>query len=135
MKLHYGPLLVSATIIVGLSSSWAQQPHSLGVETTVLFNNGQQRVTRLAIPAGKTVDPHIHPGDEIGLVKRGTLTVKVAGGRCTTYLEGGVFRVPPKVPMTVTNNTSEDAVLLSLLLDLNGEEPVQYEQGETCAQK
>jgi quercetin dioxygenase-like cupin family protein len=74
---------------------------------------GREVVTaRADIPAGVAAGRHTHPGEEVGYVLEGTVTVEINGVN-KTLNAGETFLVPPNTPHNATNNGTTNAAIIA----------------------
>jgi quercetin dioxygenase-like cupin family protein len=74
---------------------------------------GREAVTaRADIPAGVAAGRHTHPGEEVGYVLEGTVTVEI-NGVSKTLKAGETFLVPPNTPHNATNNGTTNAAIIA----------------------
>jgi quercetin dioxygenase-like cupin family protein len=64
------------------------------------------------IPAGQSVDWHIHHGTEISYVLSGALNVQIAGGPIRHVVAGDTFEIDRDTPHRATNDGTETVRLL-----------------------
>ncbi|MFM0736266.1 cupin domain-containing protein [Paraburkholderia xenovorans] len=89
--------ILGALFITALSSCFAQNAEINRTEITrsdVSVPGRQAIVSRLEIAPGGKLGWHTHPGDEIGYVTSGVLTLMVAGNEARKVAAGGGFVVP-----------------------------------------
>jgi len=141
MTIRHVILLAMAATLGAAASSSAQHlgGHSPGVTPTIIDERDllplpgtRERLTQLVFDKRTTVDPHTHPGAEVGTVTKGTLLVKVADGACARYTEGQMFVVAPNTMMTVTNATDQPATLMSLVIGFPPGHHIDYVNAQPC---
>jgi quercetin dioxygenase-like cupin family protein len=127
---------------LSVSAEDARHEHSPGVIATEVYREPVPgvpgKVARMAIlqiPPHRVVDPHCHYGFEYGIVTQGSLMVKSGGADYESKSEGDVFSVPPKIPMTVKNDTDQPAQLYSVLVVDEHQPFVDYLDGPNGCQK
>lgn len=92
----------------------AQQP---AFKRTVLQQHdlsvaGREAVTaRADIPVGVAAGRHTHPGEEIGYVLEGTVSVEI-NGESKTLKAGDVFFIPNGTPHNATNIGTTPAAII-----------------------
>lgn len=101
-------LLLAAVVV-------AQQP---AFKRTVLQQHdislaGHEAVTaRADIPAGVSAGRHTHPGEEIGYVLEGTVTIEI-NGASKTLKAGEAFFIPANTVHNATNGTTSSVSIIS----------------------
>jgi quercetin dioxygenase-like cupin family protein len=74
---------------------------------------GREAVTaRADIPAGVAAGRHTHPGEEVGYVLEGTVTIEI-NGTTKTLKAGETFLVPPNTPHNATNNSTANVAIIA----------------------
>ena len=113
MKLGVG---VAFGLAVGLAAASAQQP---AVKRTVLQQHdlsvaGREAVTaRAEIPPNGATGRHSHPGEEIGYVLEGTVTLEIDGQPAKTLKAGDAFIIPAGTVHNGMNKTSANVTVLA----------------------
>jgi quercetin dioxygenase-like cupin family protein len=70
------------------------------------------------IPGGAQTGKHMHPGEEVGYVVEGTLTVEIDGKPTMTYKAGQAFIVPAGQPHNGKNaGTGMTKVLANYIIE------------------
>jgi quercetin dioxygenase-like cupin family protein len=109
------PFFVVALVLLLAAVGAAQTP---AFKRTVLQQAdisiaGREAVTaRADIPAGVAAGRHTHPGEEVGYILEGTVTVEI-NGASRTLKAGETFLVPPNTPHNATNNGTANAAIIA----------------------
>jgi quercetin dioxygenase-like cupin family protein len=85
-----GLALGAAGVVVAQSAASRTMLQAIDVSGT----NREAHLGTASIPPGGRAAPHTHPGEELGLVTDGSLTLKVAGRPDRTLVEGDSFVIP-----------------------------------------
>src|SRR5262245_3728181 len=88
--------LAALFVLVSAVAVFAQQPafKRTVLQTAELSIAGREAVTGKAeIPVGIAAGPHTHPGEEIGYVLEGTVTIEIDGTK-KTLKAGDAFAIP-----------------------------------------
>ena len=65
------------------------------------------------IPAGVESGWHMHPGEEVGYIVAGTVTMMIQGRSTLTLHAGGPFLIPPRTPHNALDVGPETGRMLS----------------------
>ena len=107
-------VLTSAAIVL------AQQPafKRTVLQTVELSVAGREAVTGKAeIPAGLQAGPHTHPGEEIGYVLEGTVTIELDGTK-KTLKAGEAFAIPAgKVHNAINTGSSQVTIVSTYIVE------------------
>ena len=85
-----GLALGAAGVVVAQGAATRKMLQAIEVSGT----NREARLGTASIPPGGAAAPHTHPGEELGLVTDGSLTLKVAGQPDRTLTAGDSFAIP-----------------------------------------
>jgi quercetin dioxygenase-like cupin family protein len=111
--------MAAAAMLAAVGS--AQQPTFKRTELQRgdLSAPGREVVTAMAeIPGGAQTGKHMHPGEEVGYVVEGTLTVEIDGKPTMTYKAGQAFIVPAGQPHNGKNaGTGMTKVLANYIIE------------------
>lgn len=114
-----GLTMAAAAMLAAVGS--AQQPTFKRTELQRgdLSAPGREVVTAMAeIPGGAQTGKHMHPGEEVGYVVEGTLTVEIDGKPTMTYKAGQAFIVPAGQPHNGKNaGTGMTKVLANYIIE------------------
>lgn len=106
---------VTATALLFAVAVAAQAP---AFKRTVLQQQdisfpGHEAVTaRADIPAGVSAGRHTHPGEEVGYVLEGTVTIEI-NGATKTLKAGESFFIPANTVHNATNSTTSPVAIIS----------------------
>lgn len=73
------------------------------------------------IPVGIASGWHLHPGEEIGYIVAGTVSMEIAGRSTLTLHAGDGFLIPPRTPHNATDLGPGTGIMLSTYLVEVGE--------------
>lgn len=139
MKVRPSLLLTAGiSVLAPCTASSEDQQHTHGVNPTEVYlarqisANKAVRITQLDIEPHGIVDRHCHSGDEIGIVTKGTLMLRVGAGEYEPKRQGESFKVAANVQMTVKNDTDQAAQLYSVLVVDDDGKWLKHE-GNDCA--
>jgi quercetin dioxygenase-like cupin family protein len=139
-KAIYVALGLVGLIAVGSIAPFAQQPPQAGGQTADAVTQPAPGVTRTElynawmtgteerdvtlytyeVAAGSAVPRHIHPGDEMGYVLDGDLSLEVDGDAPLALHKGEVFHMPALKPHSVRNVGSTPAKLFLTSVTVRG---------------
>jgi quercetin dioxygenase-like cupin family protein len=110
-------IVAGISILFGIGALWGAQ--QVGFKRTVLQQgdasvSGREFVTALAeFEPGAEVGRHTHPGDEIGYILEGTVTLTQEGKPAATLGPGKAFHIPAGTIHNATNSGSKPARILA----------------------
>ena len=115
--MHTSKLVVSVAVLIALALTavGAQQP---AFKRTVLQQvpisvPGREAVTAKAeLPAGVSAGRHTHPGEEVGYVLEGTVSLEIEGV-AKTLKAGDAFLIPSGKPHNATNVGAGQATIIA----------------------
>lgn len=106
---------VIALAVGSVSAVLAQQPafKRTVLQTAELSIAGREAVTAKAeFPAGVSSGKHTHPGEEVGYLLEGSVTVEM-DGKTRVLKPGDVFAIPAGMVHAATNTGTMPAAILS----------------------
>jgi len=112
--------LVGLMLVGSVAAVAAQQPafKRTVLQTAELSIAGREAVTAKAeLPAGVSSGRHTHPGEEIGYVLEGAVTVE-RDGQSKTFKAGETFAIPAgQVHNAVNAGTSQAIVIATYIIE------------------
>jgi quercetin dioxygenase-like cupin family protein len=108
-------LLVALLAAGSISAVFAQAPtfKRTVLQTVETSIAGREAVTAKAeLPAGVSSGRHTHPGEEIGYVLEGTVSVEIEG-QTRTVKAGEAFAIPAGKVHSATNTGTAQATIVS----------------------
>jgi quercetin dioxygenase-like cupin family protein len=109
---------VAVLVLGSMTAVFAQQPafKRTVLQTMELSIAGREAVTAKAeLPAGVSSGRHTHPGEEIGYLLEGTVSVEL-DGKTTTVKAGEAFAIPANAVHSATNSGTTQATIVSTYL-------------------
>jgi quercetin dioxygenase-like cupin family protein len=108
--------IVTLAVICGVVALAAQQPtfKRTVLQQVDISSPGREAVTAfIEFQTGGSSGRHTHPGEEIGYVLDGSLSLEQEGKPAVLYKAGQAFAVPPNVVHNATSSGSTGARVLS----------------------
>ena len=109
--------LLAALLAAGaISAVFAQAPafKRTVLQTVEMSIAGREAVTAKAeLPAGVSSGRHTHPGEEIGYLIEGSVTIEIDGGQSRTLKAGEAFAIPAGKVHSATNTGTAQATIVS----------------------
>jgi quercetin dioxygenase-like cupin family protein len=106
---------VALLVLGSMTVAFAQAPafKRMMLQTVDLSYAGHEAVTaRAEFPAGVSSGRHTHPGEEVGYLLEGSVTVEM-DGKSRVLKPGDVFAIPAGMVHAATNTGTTPAAILS----------------------
>ena len=122
MKVQPAIFAAFAILLMPMLACADDEQHSHGLRTAEVYLkrpvplDKAVRIVQLDVEPRGVIERHCHSGDEIGIVTKGTLMLRVGDAGYEEKHQGDSFKVSPGTWMTVKNDTEEAAQLYSVLV-------------------